>query len=251
MHRNIAFFSPVLFGCLMAFYSARAQPFMVTYDFGLVTQSSGQTDPTPPPTAPGVSFGSFQSVGASLNASRPGAFAFGSQPVGGIHQENDFSQFTGSLSLNTYFEVTITPLTDTKLELDAIIFTTYRSHDGVRSYAVRSSLDNYGLNLPASIGPGGGGRGIGPDNEFRFLGDGDGGGVPQSGSAVTLGANFAELITPVTFRFYAWNAESSTGRFDIDDVIFTGRSVSIPEPSASPLVITALAIFQKARRRRG
>ncbi|MEK7780510.1 MAG: PEP-CTERM sorting domain-containing protein [Verrucomicrobiota bacterium] len=238
----------LLLGCHLALLTARAQSFTATYDFALVTPSSGQIDPTPPPTAAGVTFGSFASFGASANSGANGRFYFTSQPVGGIHQVNNFSQFTGSLNPTNYFEVSITPLSFTQLQLDSITFTSFRSFIGIRSYAVRSSLDGYTENLAASINNGNPNLGIGPDNEFRILIDADGGFFPQSGNMVTLGSEFVGLTTPVTFRFYAWNAEASTGAFSLDNVVFSGQSVSIPEPSATALLAGSLAALGISRR---
>ncbi|TSA40908.1 MAG: hypothetical protein D4R57_01285 [Verrucomicrobiales bacterium] len=218
-----------------------AQPFVSTYDFASVAAgANGNTDPTPPPpTATGVTFGSFTAVGYTGNPNAGGRFSWTANPLGGVDATNDFSQFTGSLSLAVYFEVAITPLSLIQLQLDSIGFTAQRSGTGIRSYAVRSSLDNYAANLPAGISPANANLGVGPGNEFRWVSDGVT--TAQNGSTVTLGASFVNLTSAVTFRFYGWNAEGSGGTFSLDNVTLRGRTDNVPEPSAAALMIGWLA----------
>lgn len=238
---------PLVLFALMTAASCVAQPFVSTYDFNQVTTTSGTTDPTSPPTATGVTFGSFASVGASANPNAGGRFSFTSQPLGGVNASDDFSQFTGSLSLAVYFEVAITPLSLIQLQLDSIGFTAQRSGTGIRSYAVRSSLDNYGANLPASINPANANLTVGPGNEFRWVADATT--TAQNGSIVILGAPFVNLTSAVRFRFYGWNAEGSGGTFSVDNVTLSGRTDNVPEPGAAALMIGWLAALGFRRRR--
>jgi hypothetical protein len=230
---------------------AAQSSFSVTYDFsGVVQNAGGQTDPTPPPTAADLTFGSFTSVGASANPNAGGRFSFTSQPLGGVNLSDDFSQFTGSLDLNVYFEVSITPtpLASIALQLDTISWTIQRSGTGIRSYAVRSSVDGYAANLPASINsPANANLAVGPGNEFQWALDSVT--TAQNGSLVTLGLPHANLTTPVTFRFYGWNAEGTGGTFSIDNVTFSGSTRNIPEPTTGALLILGLAAWSSARRR--
>jgi hypothetical protein len=213
--------------------------FVATYDFSQVTTSSGTTDPTPPPTATGVTFGSFTAVGYTGNPNAGVRFSWQANPVGGVNTSDDFSQFTGSLDPVKYFEVPVTPLGSFALQLDSVSFTIQRSGTGIRSYAVRSSLDGYAANLPASINPANANLGVGPANEFRWLSDAVT--TAQSGSLVTLGSSYADPTSPVTFRFYGWNAEGSAGTFSIDNVAFAGSTRNVPEPAAAALLALGLA----------
>lgn len=224
-----------------------AQAFVSTYDFAGAGTGTGTTDPTPPPTALGVTFGSFTSVGASSNPNAGGRFSFTSQPQGGVDGTNDFSQFTGSLNLAVYFEVAITPLSLVQMQLDSLSFTLQRSGTGIRSYAVRSSLDGYAGNLAASINPANANLGVGPGNEFRVLFDLVT--TAQNGSTVTLGSPFVNLTSAILFRFYGWNAEGSGGTFSIDNVAFSGRTGNVPEPSSIALLGCGLATLGFWRRR--
>src|SRR4051812_32149890 len=64
---------------------AQAQSFVATYDFLLSGTTTGTTDPTPPPTAVGVSFGSFSSVGYTpANPNATNRFSWTSNPTGGV-----------------------------------------------------------------------------------------------------------------------------------------------------------------------
>lgn len=213
--------------------------FVATYDFSLVTTSSGTTDPTPPPTATGVNFGSFTAVGHTGNPNAGVRFSWVANPLGGVNGSDDFSQFTGSLDPLAYFEVPVTPLGSFALQLDSVSFTIQRSGTGIRNYAVRSSLDGYAANLPGSINPANSNLGVGPANEFRWQFDAFAN--AQSGSLVTFGSSFADLTSPVTFRFFGWNAEGSAGTFSIDNVAFTGSTRNVPEPSATALFVLGFA----------
>ncbi len=225
--------------------------FTATYDFAQVTSGSGTTDPTPPPIVAGLTFGLFTSTGASANPNASSRFSFTSQPLGGVASSDDFSQFTGSLNVAAYFEVSITPLSSIELQLDTIAFTVQRSGTGIRSYAVRSSVDGFGANLAASINPANANLGVGPGNEFRVLLDSVS--TAQNGSLVTLGLPHSSLTTPVTFRFYGWNAEAGTGTFSVDNVAFSGSTRgSVPEPVTATLLALGLAlgIYQRRRLRK-
>lgn len=230
--------------------SALAQSFTSTYDFASVTTSSGLTDPTPPPTATGVTFGSFSAVGYSGSPNASVRFSFTNNVLGGINGSDVFSSFSGALDATKYFEVTLTPLAGYTLNVDTIAFTIQRSSTGIRSYAVRSSLDAYAANLPASISPANVNLGVGAANDFQYLLDSLS--SAQNGSLVTLNSSYDLLSTPVTFRFYGWNAEGSGGTFSIDNVTFNGSVAAVPEPSVAAIVggFGLLGLFMAARQRK-
>jgi hypothetical protein len=213
----------------------------------VVQDAGGTTDPTPPPVVAGLTFSSFISAGTDANPNAGGRFSFQSQPLGASNGVDDFSQFTGSLSLTAYFEVSITPVSTIEMQLDTIAFTVQRSGTGIRSYAVRSSADGFAANLPANISPGNANLGVGPGNEFRVLADTVT--TAQNGSLVILGLPYSSA--PVTFRFYGWNAEASTGTFSVDNVAFSGSTrAAVPEPTTAALLTLGLAGLGIYRRRR-
>ena len=227
--------------------SALAQSFTATFDFASVTTSSGTTDPTPPPTATGLTFGSFGSVGYTGNSSAAGRFSLTGNPTGSVNGNDNFATFTGSLDLARYYQVTITPQPSYTIDLDSIAFTIQRSGTGIRSYAVRSSVDGFAANLPASISPANANLTIGPSDELRWVFDAQTG--ANNGSLITLGSAFDAVTSPVTFRFYAWNAEASTGTFSVDNVAFSGVAIAVPEPTVASLAAIGL-LGLLARRRK-
>jgi len=207
------------------------QAFTATYAFGGVTSgTSGLTDPTPVPTATGVVFGSFSAVleaqtyaglpvAAPTNPNAGSRFSFTVCPPGATTLVNTF---TGSMDPNQYYTVTITPNAGTSVTLTTLTFDFQRSSTGVRQYAVRGSIDNYGANLPASISPASADLSVVPTNIFQST---DNLTVAQVGSTVTFDATtYANITSPITLHFYGWNAEGSGGTFSIDNVVINGTS---------------------------
>jgi len=208
------------------------QAFTATYDFAAITASStqGLTDPTPVPTAAGVTFGSFHVVNPNFatpptGSSGAGRFSFAMQPLGATNAVDTYASLTGSLNPAVYYEVVLTP--SQALNLSSITFRAQRSGTGVRTFAVRSSVDGFAANLSASVAPP-----VAPalenvnvqaNNVFFWMLDSFTQG--SNGQTITLGgAPFTGLNAPVTFRFYGFNAEGDGGNFSIDDVVFTGST---------------------------
>src|SRR6476661_5599929 len=135
---------------LIGFYEVKGQDFTAVYSFANVTSSSGKTDPTPVPVVSHVTFGSFISTATALNPNASGRFSFTGWPTGASKGSD---AFTGSLSTTRYFEVTLTPEAGYGITLTNLTFQVQRSSTGIRQYAVRSSMDNFTANLPASISP--------------------------------------------------------------------------------------------------
>ncbi|MXV17064.1 gliding motility-associated C-terminal domain-containing protein [Hufsiella ginkgonis] len=196
---------------------ARGQAFTATYPFtGVVANTGGATDPTPVPAVAGVTFGSFSSVGASANPNAGGRFSFTGWSAGATNSSNTF---TGGINTGQYFQVTISPSPGGSFSLTAIDFKLQRSGTGIRQYSVRSSIDGYAANLPASISPANASLSVVGSNVFQVD---DANTAANTGSVITLGAGFANITAPVTFRFYGFNAEAAGGTFSLDDVNFTG-----------------------------
>ena len=207
------------------------QAFAVTYNFASVASASSTTvtsvtDPTIVPTATGVAFGSFSAVNPNGTTSNgTGRLATTNQPLGAT-DSNDIL-FTGAIDLAVYHQVTITPQAVYSMSLSSIVFGMRRGTTGVRNYAVRSSADGYASNLAASINPTNTNLTVDGSNNFFWTLDATSTSADQAGSTVTLsGSSFTEITTPITFRFYAWNAEVTTGNFSIDNVVVTGSSTS-------------------------
>jgi hypothetical protein len=203
---------------------ANAQSFTATYSFAATTTVSGTTDPSPSPTATGVTFGSFSAVGTSTASSGAGRFSFNTWSLGATTTVDTYSTMTGALSTNQYYEVTLTPVSGNDVTLTSITFGARRSGTGIRNYALRSSASGYATNLPASVISNTNISVVGT-NEFFWNFDATPTSADQLGSVVSLsGANYTNFTNPITFRFYAWNAEAGTGTFSIDNVTFIGST---------------------------
>ncbi|MEO7312861.1 MAG: choice-of-anchor J domain-containing protein [Chitinophagaceae bacterium] len=210
----------LLLASLLFVTAAGAQVFSSTYDFAGVSSSSGLTDPSAVPVATGVTFGSFHAVVTTANPNATGRFSFTAWPLGATNGSNTF---TGTIDLNKYYEVTIAPQNNFSLDLSSISFTLQRSGTGVRQYAVRSSFDSYAANLPASIDPANAQLQVVSSNVFQVD---DAASTAMDGSTITL-TGFSNLTAPVSFRFYAFNAESNAGTFSIDNVKVSGEALPL------------------------
>lgn len=209
--------------------AVNAQSFTATYNFAATTSVTGTTDPTIPPTATGVTFGSFMAVGTPTNPNAAGRFSFTNWPTGSTHGNDTYSAMTGNINPGQYYEVTLTPQAGYTLALNTITFKVQRSNTGIRSYAVKTNADGYVSMLPASstntlitI------QGIG-----EFFWSQDAIVSMQPGNTINLGG--AATTSPVIFRFYAWNSESAGGTFGLDDVVFDG-SVTAAASCTVPVI---------------
>ena len=214
----------LIFTALIISVCTHAQSFIVAYTFDSVKTTSGMTDPTAVPLGPNITCGSFAATTTGANSAAAFRFDFPNWPLGSIGGAGDtlFSGMTGSISTSEYYEVTITPQTGYLMNLDSIKFGFERSATGVRTYAVRSSMDAFTANLTAVYVAPNNNVEVDPGNIFFLRKDIV---TPQTRSLIILGGtSFTNIATPVTFRFYAWNAEATSGTFSIDNVRFIGSS---------------------------
>ena len=217
-------------------FIAYSQTFTATYDFAATSTVSGTTDPTPSPTVSGITCGSFVAVGTpSTNPNAGGRFSFVGWPTGAVNGATTYSSMTGSISPSQYYEVTLTPINGYTVTINSIGFKFQRSSTGVKSYAVRSSLDAYNANLPASV-TSGTNIIVAGTNEFFIVPD-----ISSFylGSLVDLAATSFSFTTATSFRFYGWNSEASGGTFSIDDVVIDGSVTGGTLPCA-PASISAI-----------
>jgi len=203
-----------------------AQSFMGNYSFAAVTASTGLVDPTPTPTVTGLTFGSFSAAGTGTvtNPNAGGRFSFTNWGLGSTNAINTYSTMTGALDTAKYYKVSLAPSAGYFVSLTNISFKAQRSGTGIRSYSVRSSASSFTTNLPASVGTSTN-LSVQGSNEFFWNLDANSTGI--IGSEINLsGASYTSFSTPITFKFYGWNAEASGGTFSIDSVTFSG-SVSL------------------------
>ncbi len=202
-----------------------SQSFSGMYHFTGVqsgSSSTGTLDPTPPPTANGLTFGSFSAVGFTSAPQAGGVFAFKDWGIGATN--GDDINFIGSLDPTRYYEVTLTPAANSTITFNSITFNISRSSTGPRHWAVRSSLDSYSVNLPASISPSNSNLSLQFGDQFFWALDSYTvpSGKQEKGSTINLGSAFGNVSNSVSFRFYAYNSESNNGTYRIDTVIFSG-----------------------------
>ena len=223
MHKNLPgiFFTLLITLLTVSGYS---QNFTAKYEFTDVKNNTGKTDPTTPPVVEGITFGSFvASAAVSANSTAGVRFSFTNWDLGAT---NNLDVFTGAINLNKYYEVILTPETNYIVNLDSIAFTLQRSGTGIRHYVVRSSVDGFASNLPSKIYPASANLEVIAGNIFQVK---DASTTANEGSKIVLDATaFKGITSPVTFRFYGFNAEATGGSFSIDNVEFFGSSEISP-----------------------
>lgn len=192
----------------ISFYVQGQTNFTATYDFvesptndelGALTGSTNLT------------ISKFSTEGANYVSSTANRYANSDAP-------------TGMLNTGNYVQVTLTPSTGYTLTINSLTVRVQRSGTGPRDMAVRSSVDNYTDNLPATINPANAALSIIPTNVIHYVSDISTG---QNGATITP-TNITDVSSPVTFRFYFFNAEATTGTFSVDDVVINGTTKSIP-----------------------
>ncbi len=195
------------------------------YNFSAVTPVSGTIDPAVIPADDTLYRTTFSAHGVSTNSADSSRFAFTNWGIGAVDGDDTLTNFTGAIDTNKYYEVRLAPGFGYSTVFKTLSFNVKRNSTGVRTFAVRSSANNYQSNLPASISPAnaqlGAGAMLGGTNVFYIKSDTNTN--VQNGCKITLPANTAEytnVIDTTTFRFYGWNAEDSTGTFSIDNVTF-------------------------------
>lgn len=205
-------------------FECNAQPLDTTYRyrFNNVTTLSGSTDPSAMPSIPEnrLTFSSFRANGVSANSTAAGKFAFSNWPAGAPDGATLFTELTGSVNNTKYYEFTVDADIFTAMTLTGVAFTVSRNETGCRTFAVRSSVDNYLNNLGGVIQPSSPNMSVQGGSTFFIRND-----VTDaiSGGRVNLTASqFTTNQGPVTFRIYGWNAEDENGTFEVDDVTLLG-----------------------------
>ena len=191
-------------------------------DFDSVTTFSGTSIGNIVSNNTGINLSPFTAVGLSSNPTDSDRFVFSGWGTGSalINNDTTYTSMTGSLNTANYYEFTLTPIPPYWMTLTDLDFDIQRDSLGPRSFAVRSSLDNFLTNMPAAnpfTNPNLSIRGAG--DEFFIQYDTT---LNQFGSQIPLTIN--AMRVPITFRIYAWNAESNAGDFGIDNITVNGGS---------------------------
>ncbi|HEY4180330.1 MAG TPA: Ig-like domain-containing protein [Kofleriaceae bacterium] len=106
-----------------------------------------------------------------------------------------------AIDLTDYVGFTLTPMTGDKMTMLSLAFDQQRSATGPAQWSVRSSLDNFTADIMTGTVP-----------------------TSLATSTVSLGAAFANVTTPVTFRIYAWGASATGGTLRFDNVSVVGSA---------------------------
>lgn len=187
------------------------------YRFDDVNNMSGTTDPTVLTQPSDSIFGEprqradlspFMAIGVGSNSELDSVFAFSGWEQFPINGETMYGALPGEQDLDRYYEFTVTPRVSDLLTIDSIGFKVSRNAHGIRTFAVRSSQNNFASNINLYAAPN---SGISiQSNTIGFIVDD----LPLAGATVFAdpagnALNFTD--GPVTFRIYAWNSETSTG----------------------------------------
>ncbi len=195
--------------------SARAQ--IATFSF---SGSVGTETTIAPNSQPSNAVVSSMSRGTGLTATSTGADTF----VGVSWTTS------ASIDANDYFQFSITPSGGYSMNLTSLSLSERRSGTGIRTWEIRSSVDNYASALGTFSVP--------DDTNTR------------TGQSVTLSSGFSSLTTATTFRIYGYSAEAAGGTWRIDDVVLNGSISAIPEPSTYAAIFGALALVGTVWHRR-
>lgn len=217
--------------CVLDDYSCSSTDFDgMIYSFdGVNAGMGGTTDPTvaPKDSLEGENFArvttsQFLASGVSANSVQSDEFAFSSWSTGGVDQSSSYADMTGAINTADYYEFTVTPRAGSAMTLTGFKFNVRRSATGPRNFAVRSDVNNYGTNLNATVSPASSllsSLSL-PVHTFFFSQDST---AVIPGATITLsGGQFQNVIEPIKFRIYAWNAEDGLGFFSVDDLEISG-----------------------------
>jgi PKD repeat protein len=192
--------------------------------FDSLTSAYGTVDSKDTVVVTGWNFSDVSANGVGSATTANGKFSFNSWDSGAADAATTYASMTGTLNTSKYYEFTVAPESNAyAMNLTGITFTVERNATGPRTWAMRSSANNYATNLPVAITPANTSLSTQSTASVLFMNT-DNTNI-QKGSKFTLsGANYVNRMTPVTFRIYAYNAEDSTGTFAIDSLYVLGTA---------------------------
>ncbi|MEM7396779.1 MAG: hypothetical protein AAF492_31000 [Verrucomicrobiota bacterium] len=135
--------------------------------------------------------------------------------------------WTGSptIDLDEYWGFTITVQPQTVIDLTSLNFSLRSNVNGPRSWAVRTSLDNFGADLAS-------------------------GAISQTLTPFAIGLTDSNLIGTIEFRLYEYNAVigdsgGSSTRSSLGGIELQGNVTHIPEPSVFALILAGVVAIRR------
>lgn len=187
------------------------------FTFNGVTTTSGKTDTTKAPSGLyDIDLTPFKSNGLSDNSENNGTFSFTKWDIGAPDGATTQAELTGTMNLNKYYEVTLSPKKGNVISITKLKFVARRGTNGPRNFAVRSSADNFAKNTAITTTN----THLSATNQTVFFKKDDS--QTENGITASIGG-YVNKETPITFRIYAWNAEDTLGFFEIDSVTIDGK----------------------------
>lgn len=189
------------------------------YVFDGVTTTSGTTDPTPLENPTDEFEGQarvravmvpFSATGVGGNSLVNGKFAFGGWDASSVDGELEYALLPGTINTAKYYSFTVDPNVTDLLYIDSIGFQVSRNLSGIRTFAIRSSVNGYSSNLPIRTG-GNPAISVQTGNVGFITTDGELNDITVFIDPPTSANGFFYTDNPITFRLYAWNAENTNG----------------------------------------
>jgi hypothetical protein len=140
----------------------------------------------------------------------------------------------GAIAGDDYWTFTLTPTAGYELDATSLTFGTAfvgSISTPIASFAIRSSVDNFGSDLTVVS------QSMTTTPSF----------LPQT---IDLSSpSFQNLTTPITFRVYLYGAVNGARRYAVDNVVLNGAIVVVPEPASYALLFGSVGAVVLLRRR--
>ena len=127
------------------------------------------------------------------------------------------------LDVNDYFTFSLTPDPGFELSITGLQLDERRSATGIHDWSLRSSLDIFASDIGTAFS-------LPDDTSYR-----------RDQSIDLSGGLFDDLTNTIEFRFYGYNAESSSGTWRLDNLDLFGVITPVPEVSGTTWI--ALSLF--------
>lgn len=149
--------------------------------------------------------------------------AYANWPLGGTNKDTVTTKYKDSLNTNKYYQLEYVSSKGNSVDVKGLYLVASRNSEGIKSLAVRSSLDNFQSNLEFTSSSKFV-RNI--NNTANYKAD------TTSPVSISFNINDSKLNdlrdnNKITFRVYAWNAESKSGSFNIDSLFILGDTTKM------------------------